>query len=112
MATTKNPENEKKFVIPLIAAGAAAIIIFHLVYWTEFKILTADPLFIILDIVGIAAYLLCSWLAWKHREGGAENTTRWVSLLFAIAVCVWVGAWCSQYRADKADGIEYEYKKK
>lgn len=114
MATTlkkANPENEKKFVLPLILGCAAAIIIFHAVYWPEFQTLTHDTLFIVLDIVGLLGFLYLSYLAWKNREGSKENTTRWLALLIAVFICIWVGAWCSQYRQDKNSGIEYKYGK-
>jgi hypothetical protein len=109
MATSKNKESEIKFVLPLILASAAAIIIFHALYWAEFRILTNDALFIILDIVGILGYIYCAYLAWKHREGGKENATRWMTAVVAVAVCVWVGMWCAQYREDTKAGIEYKY---
>jgi hypothetical protein len=111
MVTSKNKESEIKFVIPLIMGCAAAIIISHIVYWTEFLILTNDSLFIILDVVGLAGFLLCAWLAWKHREGGKENATRWATILIAAFICIWVGAWCAQYRQDSRSGIEYKYDK-
>lgn len=106
-----NKENEKRFVLPLIGVCALAIIIFHWVYWPEFTTLTHDTFFIILDIAGIAGFLIASWLAWKHREGSKENLTRWVTILIAVFICIWVGAWCSQYRQDKNSGIEYKYGK-
>jgi hypothetical protein len=109
MALSKNKESESKFVVPLILASAAAILGFHILYWPEFRILTHDTLFIILDIVGILGFIYCAWQAWKHREGGKENTTRWATILIAVAVCVWVGMWCSQYREDSRKGIEYKY---
>lgn len=106
-----NKENEKRFVLPLILACAGAIVLLHVLFWTEFTTLTHDTFFIALDILGIAGFAIASLLAWKHREDSKENTTRWIALLIAVFVCIWVGTWCSQYRADKSDHIEYKYGK-
>jgi surface polysaccharide O-acyltransferase-like enzyme len=111
MEKYSNKKSEKRYVLPLIIGCVAAIILLHGLYWNEFITLTKDTLFIALDLAGLAGFVIFGGIAYAKRNDPNFDKMRWAALLVAVFVCIWVGTWCSQYRMDKSDNIEYEYKK-
>lgn len=109
MALSKNKESEAKFVIPLVAVCAAVIIGLHWWFWPEFRILTHDRLFIAVDVAGFIAFSIFALISWFKRNDPNYDKFRWFVAIAAAIICIWVGAWCSQYRQDKNSGIEYKY---
>lgn len=99
--------SEKRFVYPLIIGCAAAILIFHLVFWPEVKTLWGiSVLYALLHCGLLASFVLYSIGAIRHKDDPNKDKLRWFVLLIASALCIWIGAWSSQYRADKSDNIE------
>jgi len=107
----KKRNSELRFVLPLVGGCLAAIIGFHWAYWDEFVMLTRDAFFLVVYIVLTLGFLLAAYYAFKLRDTAKDNATRWVTAIVAAILCIWVGAWCGQYRADKSDNIEYKYSK-
>lgn len=103
--------SEIRFVKPLVIGCAVVIGIFHFAYWKEFTTLARNELFIIVDILGLLGFLWVSYRAWKLKDTMKDNASRWLVAIVTVVLCIWVGAWCSQYRADKSSGIEYKYSK-
>jgi 4-hydroxybenzoate polyprenyltransferase len=111
MEKYSNKKSELRYVLPLIGGTLAAIILFHILYWPEFTALENDPFFLVVYIILLLAYSYGSYLIYKKRDESEPNGKRWAVLIIAAILCSWIGGWCSQYRMDKSDNIEYEYKK-
>lgn len=103
--------NELRFVVPMLLVCAAAVIVFHAVYFAEFKVLLQDGLFVALYGIGLILFLYFCYRSYARRDVANANPDRVITCLLAAFVCIWIGTWCSQYRADKSDGIEYKYGK-
>lgn len=110
--TMAKDANELRFVLPMIAICTGVVILFHWLYWPEFTILLRDGFFLVLYVVGVLLYLYFCYRSYVRRDVANANPDRWVTVLLAVFICAWVGGWCSQYRADKSDNIEYKYDKK
>lgn len=102
-------ETESKFVFPLVAASTAAIGLFIILYWSEFRVLLKDTVFTVLFLIGVGLFIYFAGIAVVKREDPNKDNNRWFALALAALICIWVGAWCSQYRSDKKAGIEYKY---
>lgn len=99
-----NEKSEKSVVGILVAACAAAILIFHFA-WSKYLFMNySNLLFAIVDIALVVAFAWYSLKAYNTAETG-DNGPRLLVILIAAISCIWAAAWSTGLMNNIQQGI-------
>lgn len=100
-----NSKSDKPLVRNLIIGCLAAVLIFHFA-WAKYLFANYSRAgFAVIDIVVAVAFVLAANVAYKNADDPNKDYWRWVTVIVAVASCIWAAAWSTGLMNNLDQGI-------